>query len=182
MNMKKSFFFMIVILITICISVIIICLPNTSTDMSALIESALSKQYNRNVNIEIFNTYESFECKIVGFTIVGSKKCGFAVMREDRNAQYELVSVYTSDKMIKKAFDIYIEHVYLNDQQHDLYDEYFIVLSINDELSKIQMAIDYGQPTYNMITSTPSLTVIEIPFGTSHLEYLFYDKMDNPIR
>jgi len=154
--------------------------------MSVLIENSLSKQYDRDINIDIFDTYEivgfTSDYKIVGFTIIGSEKCGFAVMKEDRNAQYELVSVYTSEKMLKRAFDIYIEHVYLNDKKHDLWADYFIILSMNDQLSKIKMTIDYGKPTYNVITSTPSLTVVEIPFGSSHLEYLFYDKSGSLIR
>ncbi len=182
-NKMKLFLIMLTIIISICIFFIVKHSSNTSSDMSKLIENSLSKQYGTDAQIEIFDTCEiNFNNKIVGFTIDDSKKCGFAVMKEDGDARYELVNIYTSDKMIKRAFNIYNETVYLNEKQHDLYGEYFVVLSRNDELSKIQIAIGYGEPTYYVITSTPSLTVIGIPFGTSHFEYLYYDKSGNLIR
>jgi len=165
----------------VCISVIVIYLLNISTDMSTLIENSLSKQYEENKQIKIFDTYEISDYKIVGFTLVGSEKCGFAVLRQYGNSGYELISVTRYEQLTKRALDIFVKYIDLYDEKHKVM-SYLVVLSLNAELSKIKMTIDDGEPIYREINSNPSLTVIEFPDEPFMGEYLFYDKSGNLIR
>ena len=182
MNKKKSWLILLAIIITIGILFIIIYSLNISTDMSKLIENALSKQYGIDSRIEVFDTYEIYNNEIVGFTINESKKCGFAVMKRNGNSRYKLIFVVRPERLITRATDIFYEYIALYDERYELGVEgYIVVLSMNAEFSKIKMVIDDREPIYKEIKSPPSLTVLEYPIGTSKAEILFYDKSGNLI-
>jgi hypothetical protein len=150
--------------------------------MSKLIEKELSKLYGNGIQIKIFDTYEIYNNEIVGFTINENKKCGFAVMKRNRNSRYKLICVVRPKKLITRATDIFYEYITLNDEKYELGAAcYIVVLSMNDKFSKIKMVIDDREPIYKEIKTTPSLTVLEYPIGTSKAEILFYDRLGNLI-
>lgn len=163
------------------ISVIVIYSFNSRTDIPELIEKSLSKQYEENFQIEIFETYEIFNYKIIGFTIVENGKCAFAVLEQDKESRYKLIRLDKYEKLIKRGLDIYVQYVDLYNEKLEL-KNYMIVLSMNAELSKIEMSVNDGKPTYHNITTSPSMTVLEFPTKASEVRYIFYDRLGDEIR
>ncbi|MBE5966931.1 MAG: hypothetical protein E7255_08195 [Lachnospiraceae bacterium] len=101
-------------------------------------------------------------------------------MKRDGNSRYKLICVVRPEKLITRATDIFYEYITLNDEKYELGAAcYIVVLSMNDKFSKIKMVIDDREPIYKEIKTTPSLTVLEYPIGTSKAEILFYDRLGN---
>jgi hypothetical protein len=183
MNKRRLKLIIIIIIFITFISAMISSLPDKSTDMSKLIEKSLSKQYKKNTQIAIFDTNKVSNYKIAGFTEVGSDKCGFAVLKQDSDSRFKLISIKRFDKLMKRALDTYVEYIDLKDEKYELgFEQYLVILSTNPELSRITMTVDDGKPIYKEIKSTPSLTVFEYPIGATQAEYLFFDKAGNLLR
>jgi hypothetical protein len=180
---KRTGLIIFAIILISCLYAIISSMPNKSTDMSKLIEKSLSKQYKAKTQIEIFDTCEVLDYKIAGFTEVDSDKCGFAILKQDVDSRFELIRLDRFDKLMIRALDTYVQYVDLKDEKYELgFEQYLVFLSMNPELSRIKMTVDDGKPAYKEIKSTPSLTLLEYPIGSTKAEYLFYDKAGNLLR
>lgn len=171
------------VIILVCLAVIFINSPKSSIDPSALIEDALSKQYKKKNPIKIFNSHSINNYEIIGFTITGSDDFGYAVLKQDENSSFELIKIDLLNKMVKRAHDIFIDYIDLFPEKYNFEtQQYIVIISMNEELSKIQWTINGETQTYKEINSSPSLTVLEYPIGSTTAEYIFYDEKGNIIR
>lgn len=170
-----------VILVIAVIFVIAINQFNSHTNIHELIEKSLSEQYEEDIKIKIFETYEVFNYKIIGFTIEENEKCSFAVLEQDGDLKYKLIRLDKYEKLLKRGLDIYVQYIDLYNDNLEL-DNYMIVLSMNAELSKIEKSLNDGKPTYYNIASSPSMTVLKFPLEASEVQYIFYDRLGNEIR
>ncbi|CAM5180555.1 hypothetical protein UACE39S_06448 [Ureibacillus acetophenoni] len=172
-----------IVILIVCIAVILINSPKTSINSSALIEDALSKQYDKKNKVNIFNSHKLNNYEIIGFTIAGSDDYGYAVLKQDENSKVELLKIDLHNKMVKRAHDIFIDYIDLFSEESDFGTQpYLVIISMNEELSKIKWTIDGETQPDKEINTSPSLTVLEYPIGSTTAEYIFYDEMGNIIQ
>ncbi|WP_040950708.1 hypothetical protein [Gorillibacterium massiliense] len=163
-------------------SAILIYSRNTGHDKVTLIGNHLSKQYKAKTLIKIFDNQEIYDKEIVGFTIVEEEqKCAFAVMQNNGHSNYKLIKLIPFEKLITRASDIYIQYIDLFDEKNEIV-PYLVVLSLNADLSKIEMTVKDGKTIDKEIDANPSLTLIKLPIEDFTGEYLFYDRMGNLIK
>lgn len=156
-------------------------LSRISADTSGLIEKALSKQYKEKIEIDIFDTFEVFDYKIIAFTAYNNKKCSFAILKQREGDKYELIRVQKFDGFIDREIDVYVQYfdIYSDNQVSK---NYMIILNMNEELATIETTIKVGEITRVDIDSMPSMVLIELPKDSYEMEYNFYDYFGNEIR
>ncbi|NLL01183.1 MAG: hypothetical protein GX271_11065 [Clostridiales bacterium] len=152
---------------------------NSSINVCELIERGISKQYKEKVEIDIFDTYEIFDSKIIGFTAFDNKKCSFALLKQ-KEEEYQLINVQKFDGFIDRGIDIYLQYINLYNEKQEL-KSYMIILSMNDELSKIEILIDEKINIFEAGVM-PYMKVIELPNDDFDMKYTFYDYLENEIK
>lgn len=105
---------------------------------------------------------------ISGFTF-GESSLGCAVLKENDN-YIELISVFTSDKMAKRGKDSYSKIIYLGTRS------YYIFLSNNPELKKIEWILQNQKMQYFEVNEAPSITLISCPPKSFQVKYRLLDE------
>lgn len=180
MTKKRLIPFILSIIIIIGISLLLINPFHSNTNIQQLIEKSLTNQYNENIQIEIFDTLEIFNYKLIGFTIAGTEKCSFAVLEHEGESRYKIIRLDKYEKLLARGLDIYVQHIDLYDEKMEL-KNYLIILSMNAELSKIEKNINGKNPIYYNISSSPSMTLLEYT-NESEIQYNFYDYLGGQIK
>ena len=149
-------------------------LRESNVDIKTTIERSLLKQYRENTEITIFETFNvTNQHQIIGYILNDtSRKCGFAVI-ENLNGKYKLKEIKSHEYLVKRADSIYVQYTFIESAF------YRIILSTNDELSKISIITEEGVKEYIDVKSNPSLTIYEC--SGMNDEYYFLNKFDEII-
>lgn len=175
--MKKKLLFL--TLIIMCFIVILL-LPKQNNDITIIIKDALFEDNKENDQIEIFEINDVLKYKIIGFTYDNNSRCGYAVIQVLDHSRYKLISLKKSEEIKNRAHNIFNDVVYLWDDKTNTLISYFVILNLNDNLSKIKFNFNLSEDIIEN-QYTPSMILIKLPREYTG-EYLFFDKLGNPIK
>ena len=154
-------------------------IPVAEYDMAGIINKSLSKSYNEKMQIEIFETSNILEYKIIGFTYDNNYKCGYAVMQK-KNDRYKLLQLIRYERLMEAPYRIYRDTADLWDETAKQSIPYYVIISLNEQLSKIEYSLDSSRGTIENISS-PSMMLFEI-LPNSDNEFKLYDPSGNLIQ
>lgn len=179
---KKSMIGVLVILILGLLILIADYLHETNKDMNDIIESALEEKYKEKTAIEIFHINDIQDAVIVGFTYDDNNKIGYAVLKIDKYSRYSIIDIQVQENLITRASGVYYNNISLNNDNGD-YEIWYIFLSNNSELSRIELTVNGGKTIDKEVESNPSLILIKIPNNSASFssEILFVNKYGNLI-
>lgn len=104
---------------------------------------------------------------VIGFSI-GDSDLG-CVVYSTKNGSVEIDTITTTKKMVKRGDNVYVRNLLIG--QHS----YYIFLSNNPDLSKIEWCIEKQEPRYIDVTQAPSMTLIRCPDETYSVKYQLLD-------
>lgn len=153
-------------------------LNKTNTNITNLIEKGLSDSYNQSIKIDILDTYKSCDDFIlVVYTYGEDDKIGYTTITRDQFSRYHIKIQKRQEQLLEEGPGIYVAYIDLwNEQQKSK--QYFGVLSKNTALSKIEFQIKGNDPILIDINSSPSFTMIDLPYEWCSTKYWFLDKSD----
>lgn len=146
-----------------------------------VIERELARQFHKPIDVDIFAEQDLGDFEMIGFQFSNetTSSIGYCARKKTGKSTRELVAVKTTGKMIKRGTDIFVDHLYLFEDD-DMF-RYLVVLSLNDELAEIAIDINEAKTTFRVEQSPSTMSVISIPSTVSEFSYEFLDADGNRI-
>lgn len=151
----------------------LVLLVNGEVGMEEQIARDIKDRYSKDISVSIFNNTEIEDGHIIGYiyhedNISG---IGFAYFEKKSNESLELKNCYIDYKLTERASGVYNRSLYTGD-----YLRYFIVISENPELEKIELIYSGEKHNIKITEGVPAIAMIELPWTVQEYSYSYYDR------